>query len=54
MSYATRRRIIHSISAHVSEQLYHALHELENLQKHRITGEGTPLARLDVRGLPGN
>ena len=37
--------------AHLSRQLYHALHELENLQKHRITGEGTPLARLDVQGL---
>ena len=38
--------------AHLSRQLYHALHELENLQKHRITGEGTPLARLNVQGLP--
>jgi hypothetical protein len=38
--------------AHLSRQLYHALHELENLQKRRITGEGTPLARLDVQGLP--
>jgi hypothetical protein len=38
--------------AHLSRQLYHALHELENLQKHRITGEGTPLARLDMQGLP--
>jgi hypothetical protein len=38
--------------AHLSKQLYHALHELENLQKHRITGEGTLLARLDVQGLP--
>jgi hypothetical protein len=38
--------------AHLSRQLYHALHELENLQKHRTTGEGTPLARLDVQGLP--
>jgi hypothetical protein len=36
--------------AHLSRQLYHALHELENLQKHRMTGEGTPLARLDVQG----
>jgi selenocysteine lyase/cysteine desulfurase len=36
--------------AHLSRQLYHALHELENLQKHRTTGEGTPLARLDVQG----
>jgi hypothetical protein len=38
--------------AHLSRQLYHALHELENLQGHRIRGEGTPLARLDVQGLP--
>ena len=37
--------------AHLSRQLYHALHELENLQKHRTTGEGVPLARLDVHGL---
>jgi hypothetical protein len=37
--------------AHLSRQLFHALHELENLQKHRITGEGVPLARLDVQGL---
>lgn len=36
--------------AHLSRQLYQALHELENLQKHRITGEGIPLARLDVQG----
>jgi hypothetical protein len=35
--------------AHLSKQLYHALHELENLQKHRTTGEGVPLARLDVQ-----
>jgi hypothetical protein len=38
--------------AHLSRQLFHCFHELENLQKHRITGEGTPLARLDVQGLP--
>ena len=38
--------------AHLSRQLYHALHELENLQKHRTTGEGTPLARVDLQGLP--
>jgi selenocysteine lyase/cysteine desulfurase len=37
--------------AHLSRQLYQALHELENLQKHRITGEGAPLARLDVQGV---
>ena len=38
--------------AHLSRQLYQALHELENLQKHRTTGEGVPLARVDVQGLP--
>ena len=38
--------------AHLSRQLFACLHELENLQKHRITGEGTPLARLNVQGLP--
>jgi len=37
--------------AHLSRQLYSVLHELENLQKHRITGEGVPRARLDVQGL---
>jgi hypothetical protein len=37
--------------SHLSRQLFHSLHELENLQKHRITGEGTPLARVDVQGL---
>jgi hypothetical protein len=26
------------------------LHELENLQKHRTTGEGVPLLRMDVQG----
>jgi hypothetical protein len=36
--------------AHLSRQPYHALHELENLQKHRATGEGVPLLRLDVQG----
>jgi hypothetical protein len=36
--------------AHLSRQLYHALHELENLQKHRTTGEGVPLLRMDVQG----
>jgi hypothetical protein len=36
--------------AHLSRQLFHCLHELENLQKHRITGEGTPLARVVVQG----
>jgi predicted RNase H-like nuclease (RuvC/YqgF family) len=37
--------------AHLSRQLFQALHELENLQKYRTTGEGVPLARLDVQGL---
>jgi hypothetical protein len=37
--------------AHLGRQLYQALHELENLQKHRTTGEGVPLARLDVQVL---
>jgi len=36
--------------AHLSRQLYHALHELENLQKHRTTGEGVPLLRMEVQG----
>jgi len=44
--------LISRYEAHLSKQLFHSLHELENLQKHRITGEGTPLARLDVQGLP--
>jgi hypothetical protein len=38
--------------AHLSRQLYHALHELENLQKHRTTGAGVPLLRLDVQDIP--
>jgi hypothetical protein len=36
--------------AHLSRQLHQALHELENLQKHRTTGEGVPLLRMDVQG----
>jgi hypothetical protein len=36
--------------AHLSRQLYQALHELENLQKHRTAGEGVPLLRLDLQG----
>ena len=44
--------LIGRYEAHLSRQLFACLHELENLQKHRITGEGTPLARLDVQGLP--
>src|SRR5918994_2323765 len=61
ISRKTRERIlpddktlekISRYEAHLSRQLFHSLHELENLQKHRITGEGTFLARLDVQGLP--
>jgi hypothetical protein len=37
--------------AHLSRQLYHALHELEALQTRRFGGNA-PLARLDVQGLP--
>ena len=37
--------------AHLSRQLYHALHELEALQTRRVGGSA-PLARLDVQGLP--
>ena len=37
--------------AHLSRQLYHALHELEALQTRRFGGQ-SPLARLDVQGLP--
>jgi hypothetical protein len=37
--------------AHLSRQLYHALHELEALQTRRLGGN-VPLARLDVQGLP--
>ena len=37
--------------AHLSRQLYHALHELEALQTRRLGGH-SPLARLDVQGLP--
>jgi hypothetical protein len=36
--------------AHLSRQLYQALHELEALQTKR-SGGATPLARLDVQGL---
>jgi len=36
--------------AHLSRQLFHSLHELENLQKHRTAGEGMPLLRMDVQG----
>lgn len=38
--------------AHLSRQLYHALHELEALQAKR-NGQAAPLARLAVHGLPG-
>jgi hypothetical protein len=37
--------------AHLSRQLYHALHELEALQSRRLGGSA-PLARLDVQGIP--
>jgi hypothetical protein len=37
--------------AHLSRQLYHALHELEALQSKRLGGNA-PLARLDVQGIP--
>jgi hypothetical protein len=36
--------------AHLSRQLYQALHELEALQTKR-SGGAAPLARLDVQGL---
>ena len=38
--------------AHLTRQLYHALHELQALQSRR-RGEPAPLARLSVVGLPG-
>ena len=38
--------------AHLNRQLYHALHELEALQDRR-NGNSTPLARVQVHGLPG-
>jgi hypothetical protein len=38
--------------AHLSRQMYAALHELEARQSQR-KGEGTPLARVQVHGLPG-
>ncbi len=37
--------------AHLSRQLYHALHKLEALQS-RSLGGNAPLARLDVQGIP--
>ncbi len=37
--------------AHLSRQMYQALHELEALQTRRLGGSA-PLARLDVQGLP--
>lgn len=37
--------------AHLNRQLYQALHELEALQARR-QGEPTPLARVDVQGMP--
>ena len=38
--------------AHLSRQLYKAMHELEALQTRR-TGSAAPLARLDVDGMEG-
>lgn len=38
--------------AHLNRQLLHTLHELESLQARRA-GKRTPLARVDVHGLPG-
>jgi hypothetical protein len=38
--------------AHLSRQLYKALHELEALQVRRLGG-AAPLARLDVDGMDG-
>jgi hypothetical protein len=37
--------------AHLSRQLYHALHEFEALQTRRLGGQA-PLARVDVQGIP--
>ena len=37
--------------AHISRQMYQALHELEALQTRRAGGSA-PLGRLDVQGLP--
>ncbi len=37
--------------SHLTRQFYQALHELEALQVRR-RGERTPLARLDLQGLP--
>ena len=38
--------------AHLNRQLYQALHELEALRDRRA-GKSTPLARVDVHGMPG-
>lgn len=40
------------MEAHLNRQLLHTLHELEALQERR-RGNGAPLARVDVHGLPG-
>lgn len=37
--------------AHLSREMYKALHELEAIQKRRA-GEPTPLARVDISGIP--
>ncbi|MBI2724443.1 MAG: hypothetical protein HYX50_05205 [Chloroflexi bacterium] len=44
--------VIDRHEAHLNRQLLHALHELEAFQARR-RGERTPLARVDVHGLPG-
>jgi hypothetical protein len=41
-------KMIARYEAHLSRQMYQALHELEALQKRR-SGEATPLARVDVQ-----
>ncbi len=41
-------KMIARYEAHLSRQMYQALHELEALQKRR-TGEATPLARVDLQ-----
>ena len=46
----TLEKVAH-YEAHLSHQLYKAMHELEALQARR-SGGSTPLARIDVDGLP--
>ncbi len=47
------RTSIIRFESHLSRQLMHTLHELEALQQRR-GGKPTPLARVDVHGLPGS